>query len=515
MNFLKKNWPIIVLLLFSFFLRIYKLEDLFYFTYDESIPAFVGRRLILWNHIPLIGGATPLGFHLGPYFYWLYSLILFFGKLNPISWGLAAAAISTLTAFLTFKLARDFTNKKIAFAAAAFWAFSFLANVYDRHLWALFWGPITSLLVLYCLLKIIGGGKNYILLLAITLGLSIHADPSNFVFFILTAIVFVIYKVKPSKNVLLAIALILLSFSPLIVFDLRHDFSNTKPFFNFVKSGSNQPGFSQDKFISSSLLFPRTFSRVIYTFGDNEIAKQYSYCKQYVQEKYRAIPKISIFISILVLISFVWWSFKKNKLVIWKLISLLFLIYLFSIELYGAIFKADVFEHYIAGLFPSFILILSLIISLFPRKLFLIILAVFVFFNLYKLTQAQNSHGLKNKRDAIEYSMQQLGGEPFSLESHSTCWYYSGYRYLFAVFGREPSKSYVDPNFSYLYGDTAVNEKHPTTIVAMVIHDEKYETENFYKRYALLKSHERKSGIFGHIEVIILNNNSDWFDKIN
>ena len=71
---LLKFWPIILLIVITFILRAVNLEELFYFTYDESIPAFVGRRLILWHHIPLIGGVTPFNFHLGPYFYWFYSL---------------------------------------------------------------------------------------------------------------------------------------------------------------------------------------------------------------------------------------------------------------------------------------------------------------------------------------------------------------------------------------------------------------------------------------------------------
>src|SRR3989344_7603465 len=86
MNFsIKKIWPILLILILAFLLRIYKLEELFYFTYDESVPAFVGQRLILWHHVPLIGGVTPFGFHLTPYFYWFLSIILWLGNLNPLA----------------------------------------------------------------------------------------------------------------------------------------------------------------------------------------------------------------------------------------------------------------------------------------------------------------------------------------------------------------------------------------------------------------------------------------------
>src|SRR4030042_2061050 len=145
LNKLVKFWPIILLIVITFILRVIKLEQLFYFTYDESIPAFVGKRLILWHHIPLIGGVTPFNLHLGPYFYWFYTLILFLGKLNPISWGWASALIAMITAYMMYIVGKSFADKKVGFTAATLWAFSYLANVYDRHLWALYWGPTDSL----------------------------------------------------------------------------------------------------------------------------------------------------------------------------------------------------------------------------------------------------------------------------------------------------------------------------------------------------------------------------------
>src|SRR3989304_7040341 len=101
-DFFLKFWPIVLIIISAVIFRLWDLEQLFYFTYDEAVPAFVGRRLILWQHIPLIGGVTPFNFHLGPYFYWFYSAILFFGKLNPISWGWVSALIAMATALMMY-----------------------------------------------------------------------------------------------------------------------------------------------------------------------------------------------------------------------------------------------------------------------------------------------------------------------------------------------------------------------------------------------------------------------------
>lgn len=502
-----------MLLVATFILRIIRLEELFYFTYDESIPAFVGRRLILWGHIPLIGGVTPLNFHLGPYFYWFLSLILYLGKLNPLSWGIASAFISTVTTFLIYLVGKNFFNKKVGLIAAIFWTFSYLTNVYDRHLWALFWGPILSLIVLFCLGKIIKGRQNFVFPLALTIAFGIHTDPSNLVFTLLTVIVWLIYKLPLNKKTFLGILLIVFSFLPLVVFDIRHDFSNTRPVLEFFNQRRNTPGFEFGKFVNNNLIFPRAFARLIYTFGDNEISKQYSYCQSFVGEKFKAIPNLILLISSISLLTFVVWSFKHGRQNSgFFLLALLTALYYIGIQVYGTIFRADVFEHYITGTFAVFLIIFAKIITLLPKKIWLFILVIFVILNLYKLSLSKNSHGLDYKRQAIEYSLNRVEGKPFSLDSLSTCWKYSGYRYLFAVFGKEPVKSYVDPNFAYLYGTTSVSDKHPKTVVSFVVHDFVPETDEFYKRYAQLKGHEVESKTFGNIEVIIMDNSSNWFD---
>lgn len=508
-----KFWPILVLVIFTFILRVIKIEDLFYFTYDESIPAFVGRRLLLENHLPLIGGVTPFNFHLAPYFYWLLSLILIIGKLNPVAWGWAGAIIAMFTTLMMYTVGKTFANYKVGFLAAAVWAFSYMANIYDRHFWALYWGPLVSLIVLYSLYKIIKGKENYVYLLAAVIAFGVHSDPSNLVFIVFVVLVWIIYKLPVKKSTYLAAGIIIFSFLPLVIFDLRHNFANTKPVLEFIRQDRNNPGFSTNKFLNNSLLFPRAASRLIYTFGDSEISKQYSYCQTFVAEKFKAIPTSVLIISTITILVFLTWSFTRRKMEPQLfLISLLLALYFLGIQVYGTIFQADIFEHYVTGTFAIFLLLFALLLCKLPNKIRLVILGVFIVANLYKISLARNSQGLTSKRLAIEYTMAQVGDKPFSLDSLSRCWKLNGYRYLFTVFGREPVKSYVDPNFSYLYGTTSVAQRHPPTVVSFVIHDFVPETEEFYQRYALLKSHEIESKTFGVLEVIIMDNSTGWFD---
>ncbi|OGK45207.1 hypothetical protein A2956_00595 [Candidatus Roizmanbacteria bacterium RIFCSPLOWO2_01_FULL_37_57] len=504
-----KHWSIVLLLLLTFFLRIYKIEELFYFSFDEEVPAFVARKLIEFGDISLLGGVTPFGLHLAPYFYWFLTFLLFFGKLNPIIWGYAGAAIATVTTFMIFLVAKEFFGKKVGFLATSFWTFSYLANIYDRHFWALYWGPLVSLAAIYCLYKIVKGNQKFTYLLAVVLALAIHTDPSNLIFLALTAIVWILYKIPIRKSTIFAVLIIIFSFAPVIVFDLTHNFVNTKPLIKYFSQGKAHPANNPQGFVDNFLIFPKTFSRLIYTFGDDEIAKNYSYCWGFINEKYQAILQIIIlFSTILVLISLVWFFKKQFQ---FKVLGTSILLYVLGIEIFGTLFKSDIFEHYITGLFAIFLIILGFFVAKLPKKIWLIVLAVFVFFNVQKLFSAQNSMGLTYKRQAIEYTSRKLGNKDFSLDSLSTCWRYGGYRYLFAVFGREPVKSYVDPNLAHLYGPTKVASEHPQTVVTLISHDFVPETDTFYKQYARFKAHEVENKIFGNIEVIILDNSKKWF----
>lgn len=500
----------LLIIVIALILRIYNIDALFYFSYDEEIPALVGRNFLLDGKLPLIGGVTPFGVHLPPYFYWLLAFIVSLGKLNPIWWGVASAMFSTLTVLLIHLVGKELINKKVGIFSAILWTFSYTANVYDRHLWALYWGPMLCLATLYSLKKITEGNKRYVFLLSLTIIWSIATDPSNAVFVITSVLAYAAYKIRISKLEIIGIATVILSLLPLVVFDMRHNFANSKPFLQYLRADKSSSRFISQDFFDRSAIFTNSFIRLIYPFSDNEIAKQYSYCPSFIFDKYEKIPDFLKIIAAIALLSFVLFAIKSKNQII-KLAFFVLTLYFIGIQLYGKIFNGDIFEHYLTGLFPIFILIISYCLSYLPKKIVIIFLSLFMIANLYKLSTTKNSHGLSYKREAIQYTSTQLDQNDFSLESLSTCWRYSGYRYLFAVFGREPSKSYVDPNFSHLYGKTPIAQTHPQTVVTFVTHDFTEETAGFYEKYALYKSHEVTGAVFGNIEVIIMDNSRNWF----
>jgi len=513
--FFKKYWLLFLIIFLAFILRVYRIEELFYFTYDESVPAFVGRRLVLFHHIPLIGGVTPFGVHLAPYFYLLSAILLGLGGLNPVIWGWAGAVLAMVTTLMVYLVGREIKDKKLGMVAAGLWSFSYLANVYDRHFWALYWGPLLSVIAIYSLLKIIKGKEKFVYLIAISLAFGIHADLSNYTILILAVISWVVFKIKIQKSTFIAIGIIILSFLPLLIFDLKHDFANIKPgISHFTESKGDGGSFSLNLLVDNTLIFPRTFVRLLYPFGFNEISLDYTYCLNYIKDRDQTVPIVFVLIALIILIGFIYKSLKEKNNGL-KIIALLILIYFVGICIYGLVLHNPVYEHYITGLFPVFLMIAALIIYKLPIKILVLIFSIFIFLNVSKFWVTENSMGLKVKKEAINYTLEQVKDREFSLDSLSTCWKYNGYRYLFSVFGKDPAKSYVDPTLAYLYEDKPVAGKHPEIVAAFVVDDINPETEEFYKRLELLKLHSISSQKFGRIEVLILDNKTGWFDETN
>ena len=96
--------------------------------------------------------------------------------------------------------------------------------------------------------------------------------------------------------------------------------------------------------------------------------------------------------------------------------------------------------------------------------------------------------------------------EDFSLDSIGSCFSYNGYRYLFLLRGKEPAKSYVDANFTYLY-DQPPAQAHPKNLFVMVNHEFQDNSE-FYKKYAEYKMQQLDSTNFGSIEVMHIDNSN-------
>ena len=511
---------LLILIIIGSYLRFFRLSELFHFTYDEEIIAFVGKRMWVNLHIPFIGGVTPMHVHVAPYFYWLSGIVLGLSNLNPLGWGISALLVAVATMCVLYFTGKTLFSVKVGLIAVFLYAFSFYQVIFDRHWWGLILDGLWSLLTLVALKKILDGDYKYTWVLATVWFFAFHTDPSTLVLYLLSAIVLLIGYFKPHwlsskrvtkihsvKLILILIGSFILSTLPLIVFDIRHNFSNSRGLLQYIDEiKQGRKGVIDTNLIDSIFYLPRTLARSLYVYGNSDLSVQYSYCPQHSQGRLRSVPLLIaglILFSVVAALGYSWWK-KRNRISI-GLISLLFVSTYIGVVLYGLIFKGDLFDHYLTTLLPPFYLLAGHVLFQIRSKPFVIfVLAIFFGSNFYLLATAHHRFGYSDKRAAVSWVINQTGMEPYSLDVLGSCFRYNGYRYITYQEGKEPVKSYVDANFTYLY-DNLPSNTHPR-LLAVITNPDFVETKEYQETYAALHSQLIKKAQFGDIEVLLINN---------
>lgn len=408
----RRHWLILILAL-ALFLRWFNLENWFHFTMDEELIAWRAWGLFKLDRPFLIGGISPLQIHLPPYFYYFSALLLWPFKFDPVGWGIWAGLFSLVTIWLLYRESRSLT-------AALLYSVSLGAVVFDRHYWPLFFNPLFTLLVLWFLKKKNNLGLILILVAAVT------ADPSN-----LTLGLFVIlYRFQALKYWWLGAGLFL---APLLAFDLRHNWQNFSGISRLFDSLGARPA-NWD----SLLLLPQSLARFWYSAQTNLI-EIYSYCQQYAQARLAVNPILLIAVLGVIILAL------KDRA-----IRLLLLAYFIGLVIFGWL-GFSVFDHYLTGLMPIWAMISAQAVKKLPQFLRITVVAAFVIINLFQFSRVTNPYGLSQKKALISWANQYLAESDWELQSESKCHRENGLRYLFELSGNPPAKSFMDPDFSWLY----------------------------------------------------------------
>ncbi len=429
-----------LILIFGFWLRIHRLSELFYFNMDEALLAFRGWGLWTLKRFFIIGGISPLGFHLPPYFYWFSALFLPILDFSPLIWGYLASFLALLTILALFFLVRKIVDEKTALVAAFLYTTSFNAIFYDRHYWPLVFNPLLTILTLALL-----ASKFYYrwFILALILVFAISADPSNLPLLILG--IYELFKKKVSKKNKLGFSLtfLILFFLPLIIFDLRHAGSNFQGLNLFLRR-SQELRLTWQGILNALLLIPKALGQFWYT-GETNISYFHTYCLKYALARQFDQPFFLQIISLIFLLIFSFQWRKKERF----FINLL-LIYAIGLLIYGGVLGRPLFDHYLAGLLPIFALFTARALTKFwPATL--LILAFFFFVNFRQFLKSTNPYGLAETKKAINWTIQEIDNKEFALDTLSKCFRFNGLRYLYEIKNRAPLISHLDPDFFWLY----------------------------------------------------------------
>ncbi|MDZ7587555.1 MAG: glycosyltransferase family 39 protein, partial [Patescibacteria group bacterium] len=288
----KRHFWLFVIIGLGLLLRLANLREWLHFEFDEEVIAWKLRQFVQFGKPFLIGGGTPFGFHLGPAFYYLSAVPLFFSRLDPVGWGVAAAVFGTGTIWLMWLAGKTLYNGRVGLIAALLWATSFTAVMADRHWWPLVLDPMLSLIVLISMFRILqdailpsANGRiasfHWWVILGLALAFAWQADLTVLPLFLAAGVVAVLNFRRQWKGILTVGGILLISFLPLVFFELRHPGANLGEF----TQGANPPVGVPD--LNTLLFIPQSLSRLLFpvTNLDGNLLKFYSWCKDIAEAR--------------------------------------------------------------------------------------------------------------------------------------------------------------------------------------------------------------------------------------
>ncbi|MDO8669058.1 MAG: glycosyltransferase family 39 protein, partial [Candidatus Buchananbacteria bacterium] len=236
-------------LMLAAFLRFYQLAGYMTFLGDEGRDAIVIKNMLVDHHFPLIGPPTSVGnIYLGPLYYYMMAVPMAVLWLNPVAAAGMNAFLGVAIVAFVYYLGKLWFNRAAGLIAAYLYAISPVTIIYSRSSWNPNPAPLFALLSIFSLYKLHKSGNFLWLILT---GLSVGAAlQMHYLAVILIPIAGLLwlYEIFLRKNIInmknfiigssLGIFAFILMMLPLVFFDLRHNFLNTRAIFKLFSDGS-------------------------------------------------------------------------------------------------------------------------------------------------------------------------------------------------------------------------------------------------------------------------------------
>lgn len=444
-----KKIKILIFLLFliglGVFLRFYNLSNLYIFGFDEEYQATYAMTLVEDFHPIWIGvSASFLDYYLGPYFTYFTAFWLMLSQGDPLITAYVAGAVGVITSIVVFFVGWKFFNLTAGVVASLFYSGLPLFVFYDQK----YWNPMfvqLIVLLMFTSLMLIKKSPWWWLLFAGAVGAIFETDLAPFPLVTVGIWLFIKGRYFLNKKLVLGcLAIFLLFYWPLIVFDYNHNWSNL----TFLSRYGEQVKKSGARFDPQGKVISLldTMGRFWYLEPGRPNAHELNIFCNWQRTK---PPYWLIGLSFGLLIFFLILSFKSKRreyrlLGYFLLVSLLFYL----------LYTGGSFEYYLHGFITLFAFVPAILISRLNGKarLVLFILVGFVVAaGLITVMNSSDKYSLGPKKTLISKVMESVGEESFSIDKMGNCYIYDGWRYLFKAYGRTPARSFTDQNFAWLY----------------------------------------------------------------
>lgn len=458
-----ENIFIFLILMASFFVRVYRIDKLLGFYYDQGRDALVIWDLLHNGKFFLIGPTTGIeGIFRGPWYYWLITPFYFLGKGNPIYPSIFLSLTTVFSIYILYHLAKEVSEKTAGFIAMIIASFSFTLVSASRWLS----NPTPMFLIsmgfVLSLLLILKNKKWAFILATFLIGMAMQFGSAAEVFYIPAFIIFCIWQRKKMpgfKIILLGIFAFGISFLPQALFDLRHGFILSKNIINFI-------------FVEKS------FKLSFWQIAKERIPFYYDVFTSKIWTQ-RKLPEILLMLSGVLFLVTRWKIYWKKD--IFKTIVLLLVAPMIGMIFFQGNY-GNVYDYYFTGYYLIFILFFSVIISAWSNNIVgKVVLALFIVsFLVGNLQNVRNyiisgvdgptTIALGNQEQAVNWVYGNAKGEKFNVDVYVPPVIPYAYNYLFKWLGQK-SYEYIpsEDRLSLLYTLYEVDSPHPERLNAWLL----------------------------------------------
>lgn len=463
-----KKYPFVYVLLgiilgTAFVLRVYRINDLLNFYYDQGRDALVIWDLIHNGKWFLIGPTTGLaGIFRGPYYYYLIAPFYLIGRGNPV-YPSVFLSLTTVTAIgFIYYLGFRIQGRMAGLIAAAVASFSFYIVIASKWLSNPTPMLLLSMVLVWGMLKVTDGKKWGWSVIAACAGLSLFNFGSAGELFYFPAIfVFAIWQRKnwpDLKNFLLSMFLFIMTFAPLVVFDLKHE--------HILWNNIYKTFVAEKSFILPTKYLWEIRTPFYYDVFTNKLFDSRGIREQVVM----GIVALWLFISLS--------KFFKNK-------GYLILFLLLISPIVGLYFyqgnETVLYDYYLTGYYLIFILLFSCVLGdiwrfklgkLFVLYFFYLFLTSNLSILIPRLTDKAVGPGsldFINQKQAIDWIYKDAGTHDFNVDEYVPPVIPYAYNYLFMWLGTEKyHKLPLETRVPLLYTLREIDPPHPDRINAWI-----------------------------------------------
>lgn len=418
-KFIKSNWQIILIVFLGLILRIYHNGELFSYNHDNDLAGWVVKDILVNKHLRLIGQETSTqGIFIGGLFYYLQIPFYLLFRMDPIGATYLGMLLGAFYIVGIYLILKNVFSKNIGLIGSLVYSVFFVFIFNDREIVptqpVIFW----SFVYFWALADIIKGNvKRGLLVNGILFALIWHL---NFALLISSPLLLIALWFSRKKFKISYLFLTIAEFSvisiPLIYFEIRHSFVQSKAFIASLTTNQHDIVKGYDKVVQVYHLISKNYYSI--------------FLPSLNFPKYEQL-------MFLVIILFLYLFFKLKK---YRKIFILMLVWFLLYFSFFSAYSKIVSEYYLSGIQFIPVILLSLFIdSLISKKKFasygLLILVILVFENIYRFfTIPVNRSGYVERKAIVDQINvdAQLHGYPCIAISYITDPGYDlGYRYFF------------------------------------------------------------------------------------